>query len=141
MRRLHCSAQSHSDNRSFLPWLAGLLFGVLVLANCVSDSNKPDIQAVLNRVRLGVPREEVIASLSDAWFHSSCNMEPINRVDDVFMYGPKDRERVTLVVVRSAPSERGLVVESSGSMEGYFLNASILWETCNPPLLQAFERR
>ncbi len=137
MRRLSVLVRLPARVGRFVYGLVWLLVVVLLLAGCASRNEYVDTTAILARVRPGDDREQVFLALSDAWFHSRCNL--ITKVDDVFLYGPRNREKVTLIIIRSAPSQDRLVVESSGSLEGYALNAPIMWETCDPPLLQAFE--
>lgn len=123
------------------------LLVILLLAGCAPDDEYVDTTAILARVRPGDDRQQVLSAFSDAWYHSRCDHNPIvgdvlmygPTVDDVFLYGPRNREKATLIVIRSVPSGDRLVVEFSGTMEGYFLNVPSMWETCDPPLLQAFE--
>ena len=138
MRRLSVPVRSPTRVSRFGCGLVWLLMVALLLAGCASHNEYVDTTAILARVRPGDDREQALLAFSDAWYHSTCNYLS-GAVDDVFLYGPRNREKVTLIITWSALSQDRLVVESSGSLEGYFLNAPRMWETCDPPLLQAFE--
>ncbi len=137
MRRLSVPVRSLARVGKFGYGLVWLLVVALLLAGCASHNEYVDTTAILARIHPGDDREQVILALSDAWFHSRCDL--ITKVDDVFLYGPRNREKVTLIIIRSAPSGDRLVVESAGSLEGYVLTDPGWSEICEPPLLQAFE--
>lgn len=138
MRGQSVSVRSPTRVSRFGYGLVWLLVVALLLGGCEAHNEYVDTTAILARVRPGDDREQALLAFSDAWYHSTCNYLS-GAVDDVFLYGPRNREKVTLIIIWSALSQDRLVVKSSGSLEGYFLNAPRMWETCDPPLLQAFE--
>lgn len=137
MRRLSISVRSLARVSRFGYGLVWLLVVALLLSSCASRDEYVDVTAILARIHQGDDREQIFLAFSDAWFHSRCNLR--SKVDDVFLYGPRNREKVILIIIRSVPYGDRLVVESAGSLEGYALNNPSWSEICEPPLLQAFE--
>lgn len=88
------------------------------------------------RVQIGDTRAEAIQALSDAWFHAECAYPTITEIDDLFLYGPRNRDRVKIVIVSSDVMSGTLRVVSVGGFEGYMLSQ---YDHCVPSPLQAFE--
>lgn len=114
--------------------LAGML-----LSGCVSHAEPVDYEAILSRVHEGDERERVLRALSDAWYHSECRY-PSGAVQDIFLYGPKDRGEVTIVAISSKLRDGQLIVDHLGTFESYFLDIPGYFAGCEPPLKDAFER-
>jgi len=63
-------------------------------------------------------------------------------VDDLFFYGPKDRDAVAVIVVTSKASGEHLAVTFVGHMDSDQLpgnHEENKWWDCEPSLLSAFE--
>jgi hypothetical protein len=110
----------------------------LALSCCASHDEYVDATAILARIHQGDDRRQALLAFSEAWYHSTCNYLS-GAVDDIFLYGPRKRDRVTLIHVRYVLSGDRLVVESIGSMESYFVDYPGWSEICEPPLSYAFE--
>jgi hypothetical protein len=67
----------------------------------------------------------------DAWYHSECRCGDV--VEDVFFYGPKHPDKVTIVAVLSEQQDGQLEVYLVGTCESYFLDAPDFGEFCKPP--------
>lgn len=122
--------------------VASLLALSVVLTGClcpVTAATDPVARAQ-SHVQIGSRRDEAVQILSDAWFHSECRHPSTEFTDewieDLFFYGPRDRDRVVIVVVRSETVVNGeLEVVLVGSVEGYMLH---LYDQCEPNPLQPF---
>lgn len=132
-----------------LPWV--LLLGyLLLLCGCGVPEEPVDYKNILSRVHAGDRREQVLRALSDAWYHSECSLF-YGGVEDIFLYGPKERDSVTIISVlfrcqgetrisaRKCQRER-LVVVQAGIYENYFLDRPDFGEYCQPPVQKAFEQ-
>jgi len=115
-----------------------LFLSALLVSGCVSREEPVDYEALLSRVQEGDERQQALNALSDAWYHSECKFLD-GTVEDMFFYGPKDRDKVTIVSVSSEPSGGQLIVYQVGTYEGYFLNNPSFGTLCHPPLQNAFE--
>jgi hypothetical protein len=138
MRRVTVAARPAPCVGRLAYGLASLLAVALLLASCATPDEYVDPTAILNRVRQGEDREQALLALSDAWYHSTCNYLD-GSVDDVFLYGPRNREWVTVIRVRSVPSGDQLVVELAVPIESYYVDDPNWSTICDPPLPEAFE--
>ncbi len=120
---------------AFFLWL--ILSG-LVIAGCMPNEEPVDYEQILSRVHEGDERQQALRALSDAWFHSECRFLD-GRVEDIFFYGPKHPDKVTIVTVLSEPQDGQLKVYLVGTYESYFLDSPDFGEFCEPPLHEAFE--
>ena len=114
-----------------------LLVIMFFLLGCVQTQEPVDEIAILSRVRIGDTRTKALEAFSDAWFHSSCVYES-GTVEDIFFYGPKDPYQFFIIMTRSTPTDKGLIVRQAGTLEYYFLD-SLEDECFQPPLRSAFE--
>lgn len=119
----------------FCMWL--VLSGLLI-AGCMPNEEPVDYEKILSRVHEGDERQQALRALSDAWFHSECGFLD-GRVEDIFFYGPKHPDKVTIVTVLSEPQDEQLKVYLVGTYESYFLDSPGFGEFCEPPLHEAFE--
>jgi hypothetical protein len=131
----HKGREARCTNLVLCMWL--VLSGLLI-SGCVPDEEPVDYEAILSRVHEGDERQQMLQALSDAWYHSECRY-PDGAVDDMFLYGPKDRDKVTIIIIRSKPEGAQLFVDQVGSLESYFLNDPDFGGECEPPLQEAFE--
>jgi len=115
-----------------------LLVSALTIVGCARDEEQFDYVEILSRICEGDEREEALEALSDAWYHSECRLL-YGDVEDIFLYGPKERAKVTVISIYSKPRGEGLVVDHTGIYENYFLDASDFGEHCEPPVQKAFE--
>lgn len=115
-----------------------LFLSALLVSACVSREEPVDYEAILSRVQEGDERQQALNALSDAWYHSECKFLD-GAVEDMFFYGPKNRDKVTIVSVSSEPSGGQLIVYHVGTYEGYFLDNPSFGALCEPPLQNAFE--
>lgn len=138
MRRLSISVRSLARMGRFGYGLVRLLVVALLLGSCASHDEYVDVTAILARVRQGDNRQQALSAFSDAWYHSACNY-PSGAVDDIFLYGPRKRDRVTVIFVRSVQNGGRLVVEYAANLESYWADYPGWADTCKPPLPQAFE--
>lgn len=118
---------------------ACLLLCGLVISACATREEPVDYKAILSRVHEGDERQQALQALSDAWYHSECTLL-YGHVEDTFLYGPRDRDRVTIIGVYSKPQGGKLVVDHTGVYENYFLDDPDFGEHCRPPLQKAFEQ-
>jgi hypothetical protein len=114
-----------------------LILSGLLIAGCMSNEEPVDYEAILSRVHEGDERQQALPALSDAWYHSECRYGDI--VEDMFFYGPKHPDKVTIVSVLSEPHDGQFRVYLVGTYESYFLDNPSFGEFCEPPLHQAFE--
>ncbi len=138
MRKLSDPVRLSAHIGRFGYGLVWLLVSALLLAGCASHDEYVDTTAILARVHKGDDHQQALLAFSDAWYHSTCNLRS-GTVEDIFLYGPKNRDRVTLIYVRSVPSGDRLVVEFAGVIESYYVDYPGWSEICEPPLPQAFE--
>ena len=138
MRRASFAARSATRVGTLAYGLASLLAVALLLAGCATPDEYVDPTAILARVRQGEDREQALLAFSDAWYHSTCNYLG-GSVDDVFLYGPRNREWVTVIRLRSVPSGDQLVVELAVPIESYYVDDPNWSAICEPPLPEAFE--
>ncbi len=94
------------------------------------------ISVAQSRVQIGDTRDEAAQALSDAWFHAECTYPNITEIDDLFLYGPRNRDQVKIVIVSSDVMSGTLRVVSVGGFEGYMLPQ---YDHCVPSPLQVFE--
>lgn len=116
-----------------------LLVLVLTLSRCAEEVAPIDETEILSRIVIGAERGEAMQALSDAWYHSKCPYVD-GRIEDLFLYGPKKRDQVTIVSIMSNPEGEKLVVTNIGTYEPYFLDPVDAFEECQPPVLDAFEK-
>jgi hypothetical protein len=114
-----------------------LVLSGLLIAGCMPNEEPVDYEAILSRVYEGDERLQALRALSDAWYHSECRYGDV--VEDMFLYGPKHPDRVTIVSVLSEPQDGQLKVYLVGTYESYFLDSPGFGEFCEPPLQEAFE--
>lgn len=98
-----------------LALLAVLLTGVAII-QFLSRPNYMEIAQ--SRVKIGIKRGEMIQALSDAWYHGICYYSD-STADDLFLYGPRNRDRVTVIEVRSISKNGELMVDFVGGFENY----------------------
>jgi hypothetical protein len=110
----------------------------LFIAGCIPTEEPVDYEKILSRVREGDKRQQALRALSDAWYHSECRYGDV--VEDMFFYGPKHPDKVTIVTVLSEPQDEQLQVYLIGTYESYFLDSPGFGEFCEPPLHEAFEQ-
>jgi hypothetical protein len=115
-----------------------LVLSGLLIAGCIPNEEPVDYEAILSRVHEGDERRQMLQALSDAWYHSECRY-PSGAVEDMFFYGPKHPDKVTIVAVRSEPQDGQLFVDQAGTLESYFLDSPDFGRLCEPPLREAFE--
>lgn len=109
----------------------------VMLAACTCSILATDpVSIAQSRIQIGDTRNEAVQALSDAWFHAECTYAGITEVDDLFLYGPRDRDRVKMVIVSSDVMSGALRVVSVGGFESYMLPQ---YDHCVPSPLQAFE--
>lgn len=120
-----------------LPFVV-LLILAFVLSGCNRNNGQVDATAILSRVDIGVSRKTAIQTLSDAWYHTECPYID-GRMEDLFLYGPKDTENVTIISIESRPEGEGYVVTQIGTYEPYFLDPVDAFKECKPPVLDAFD--
>lgn len=114
--------------------VSGLLWWVYVSRYELVNQN-----AILARVHKGMERQQALQALSDAWYHSAYTYRG-GDVQDIFLYGPKDRRHVTIVAVFSKLQGGQLAVDRVGTYENYFLDNPGYFEGYQPPLQDAFDR-
>jgi hypothetical protein len=115
-----------------------LLVSVLLVAGCMAEEEPVDYVEILSRIHEGDEREQALQALSDAWYHSECRFLD-GAVEDLFLYGPKERDSVTIIGILSEPHGERLIVKQAGTYEGYFLDAPDFGRFCEPPVQNAFE--
>ena len=115
-----------------------LLVPILVITACASEEEPVDSVEILARIHVGDRRQHALQALSDAWHHSECKLLD-GAVEDIFLYGPKKRDSVTIIGVLSEPQGEQLIVKQTGTYESYFLDAPDFGQYCEPPVHNAFE--
>jgi hypothetical protein len=113
-----------------------ILSVTLVACTCPFFAATDPVSVAQSRIQAGDTRDEAVQALSDAWFHAECTYPNSTIVRDLFLYGPKDRERVRIVIVRSDITDGTLRVVSVGGDESYMLPQ---YDGCVPSPLQAIE--
>lgn len=68
------------------------------------------------RIQVGDERDKVIQTLADAWYHGICDLSE-DYATDVFLYGPRRREHVYLLILRSEGADSRLIVQKIGRVE------------------------
>ena len=99
-----------------------------------------DETEILSRIVIGIEREEAMRALSDTLYHSECPYVD-GRIHDLFLYGSKNRDQVTIISIESSPERERLIVTKKGTFEPYFLDPVDAFEDCQPPVLDAFKNR
>ena len=130
------NVQLSRDRRGRSAWSSAVLVLALLLMSCVAQRERVDYLEILSRVNIGDAREEAIEAFSDAWYHSECVFLS-GRVEDMFFYGPRELDQVTIIAVGSWPEDSGLVVKASGTLDPEFLYGFAT--LCDPPLLDPFQ--
>ncbi len=112
----------------------------LITSGCINNEEYVDYVEILSRVQEGASRQQVLEKLSDAWFHARCPFSD-GAVEDIFFYGPRNRESVNLIMigVLSEPKGDDLIVTEAGTYESYFLDAPDFGEHCLPSPQNAFD--
>ena len=77
----------------------------------------PQLEIIKGRIKIGDPREKAIQLLSDAWFHTFCQTRDDGSGNDIFLYGPHERDKVQVILVRSRVQNGQSIVEFIGMME------------------------
>lgn len=128
------------EEKSTIPGFCStlLLVVMLVITSCVSEEEPVDYVEILSRIHEGDERQQVLQVLSDAWYHSECRLLD-GAVEDIFLYGSKERDSVTIISVLSEPHGEQLIVKQTGIYESYFLDAPDFGQYCEPPVQNAFE--
>jgi len=128
------------ENLGILSFYCLLLIIILSLVGCGSEQEFVDYVEILSRVQEGDDRQQAIEKLSDAWYHTECPFSD-GAVEDIFFYGPRDRESVNLIMIGilSEPQGDTLKVTRTGTYESYFLDAPDFGEYCQPPVQNAFD--
>ncbi len=117
----------------------GACCGFLVPVLIAVFQHEDYITIAKSRIQVGDERGQALGALSDAWFHSECNYLD-GAVDDLFMYGTRNPESVTVVVVTSELSEGKLLVTFVGSLDGdVALTMDDPTPICEPPIFTALE--
>jgi hypothetical protein len=81
-----------------------LLVSGVAIVGCGAEEEPVDYVEILSRVHEGDERELALQALSDAWYHSECKF--LNgAVEDLFLYGPKERDGVTIISILSRRTE------------------------------------
>lgn len=113
-----------------------LLTGRLPLPNIIPERNPQNmLDMARSRVKVGDNRESAISSFSDAWFHAECRSTNRGLDDDLFFYGPRDPDKVRIIIVRSEKDGEVATVAFVGTVENYMLH---LYEHCVPLPTSAF---
>ncbi len=112
-----------------------ILFLMLIYACSPLVVSNP-VEEAQSRIQIGDSRDDAVQALSDAWFHAECTYPTITGMDDLFLYGPKDPDRVEIVIVSSDVVSGNLEVVSIGGFESYMLSQ---YNHCIPSPLQVFE--
>jgi hypothetical protein len=117
---------------------AWLLLSGLLLLGCTSREEPVDYVEILSRIHVGEGREQALQALSDAWYHSECRLL-YGDIEDILLYGPRVRDKVTIISIYSKSRGERLVVDHTGTYENYFLDAPDFGQFCEPPVQNAFE--
>ena len=111
-----------------------LLLGTetLVPRNAWPVSTDEYLEMVRSRVQIGDERAKAVQALSDAWYHGVCDHSSGVRpfVDDIFLYGPRDRDRATVIIIGSEPREDKMVVFDISIIES---DLFLIYSKCLPP--------
>lgn len=77
----------------------------------------PQVETARALVAVGDPRDAAVEALSPgAWYHSDCRVNA-STVDDVFLYGPREKAKVRVVLLRSRWTDGQALVEFIGTVE------------------------
>jgi hypothetical protein len=113
-----------------------LLTGRLPLPDAIPERNPQNIlDMARSRVEVGDTRDSAISSFSDAWFHAECRSTDRGLDDDLFFYGPRDPDKVRIIIVRSEKDGEVATVAFLGTVENYMLH---LYDHCVPLPTSAF---
>ena len=119
--------------------IALLLSLHLLIAGCARAEDHVNYLEILSRVRTGDERQHALQELSDAWFQAQYVFSS-GEIEDVFPYGPREPEEVTVIGIRSVPRDGHLVVERVGTYDDYkFLLVAFDGLVFQPPLPETFE--
>lgn len=118
---------------------SALLLVALLAAACVTVREPVDDAEILDRVNEGDEREQALQALSDAWYHSECR-SPGGMVQDIFLYGGKRPDTVTVIGIFSESTGGRQIVQLTGTYDNYFLDIPDYFEQCVPPVMDAFEQ-
>ncbi len=130
----------NTESLGILGFYCLLLILILSLVGCGSEQEYVDYVEILSRVQEGDDRQQVIEKLSDSWLHVECPFSD-DAVEDIFFYGPRNRESVNLVMISilSESQEGNLEVTRTGTYESYFLDAPDFGKDCQPSIHSAFD--
>jgi hypothetical protein len=105
---------------------------VLVPRSAWPASTDEYLDMARSRVHLGDERAKVIQVLSDAWYHGVCDHSSGVRpfIDDVFVYGPRDPNHATVIIIRSEPNEDEMKVFDISIIES---DLYLVYSECLPP--------
>ena len=100
----------------------GALWGLLLLLTACTESPPHPLDVARDTVRaklpLGMPIEEAVALLDEAWHHAAC---PYNRygrfTTHLFLFGSRDLKRVTVVWVEARGPRDSQVVAGMGTVD------------------------
>lgn len=109
--------------------------GILLPPRVLPARPESHLEMARSRVQIGDERNSAIETLSDAWFHTECKRAGSTVVQDLFFYGPHDRDQVKIVLVESKMIDNETSVVFVGLVENYMLH---LYDYCTPPLPQVF---
>lgn len=115
-----------------------LLAFALLITGCTAEKDRVDYMAILSRVHEGDDRQRALQMLSDAWYHSECILNA-GVIEDIFLFGPKNRDKVTIISILSEPRGDRLIVYQTGTFENYFLDSPDFGKFCRPPVREAFD--
>lgn len=102
--------------------------GTLLPTDALPAREAPHIEMARSRVRIGDERDEAVQALSDAWYHADCRYSD-GSGEDLFFYGPRNRDEVNVVLIHSKVVDRKAIVDFIGGVENYMLH---LYEHCVP---------
>jgi hypothetical protein len=74
-------------------------------------------RSVSSRVHVGDDRADAIQALSDAWYHGECDYLDGTVIDDIFIFGPHDRDHAVVIEITSKLQEGGVKVTNMGLLE------------------------
>ena len=109
--------------------------GIMLPPTVLPSAGGQYVEMARSRVQAGDDREIAIGEI-DAWYWSECRTPGSELVEDLFFYGPKDRNSARIVVLSSERSgDNREYVFFIGRLENYMLH---LFEYCEPPPSLAF---
>jgi hypothetical protein len=109
--------------------------GIVIPPSAFPNNVDPYLATAREHVALGDERQEAIKALSDSWYHSECAY-PSGSFDDLFFYGPKEFDKVRIVVVNSRLESGRTTVHFVGLIESSMVH---LYERCIPSPTEAIE--